>query len=170
MKPTIKLLSAIFAVALAFTACGGGGGSDEPEPTPTPTPTPTPDPGPPSGKHLTMTCDMPADASEVTISLTGLTSEVRSKSGSASWLTTTLQPYTSGTPQLTVACQQNLDINERSQDVTLLAHSQASTSKYEVSDTLVLTVRQTVYQGGGTNTDDPNNTYSDQPAYSRTSR
>ncbi len=110
---------------------------------------------------------MPADASEVIISLTGLSSEVRSKSGSATWVTTTLLPYTTGTPTLVVSCQQNLDVNERSQDVTLLAHSQASTDQYEVSDTLVLTVRQTVYQGDGTNTEDPNDTYSDQPAYSK---
>ncbi len=162
MKPTIKMLSAIFAAALTLTACGG---EDPVEPTPPPTPTPDPDPEPPSGKYLTMTCDMPADASETTVTLSGLTSEVTGKSGSAAWLTTTLLPYTSGTPQLTVTCQQNLTTAERLQDVMLLARSQASTTKYEVSDTLVLTVRQTVYQGGGVDADNPNDTYSDQPAF-----
>lgn len=163
---TIKILSIAFAAAISVAACGGGDDNDTPTPTPNP-PTPVTPDTPPSGKHLTMTCDMPADASEITVSLTGLTDEVTSKTGTAPWLTTTLVAYTTGTPQVTVACQQNLTTAERTQDVMFLAHSQASTGKYAVSDTLVLTVRQAMYSDGGIYVDDPNDTPTDQPAYSR---
>ena len=84
---TIKILSIAFTVCLALLACGGGDG-DEPSPTPTPTPTP---PTPTvKGKHLTKVCNMPADASEQLVELTGLTSEATHKGGVAKWLTTTL--------------------------------------------------------------------------------
>jgi hypothetical protein len=163
---TIKILSIAFAAAISLAACGGDDEPDSPTPTPNP-PTPeTPD-TPPTGKHLTMTCDMPADASEITVSLKGLTDEVTSQTGTAPWLTTTLTAYTTGTPQVTVACQQNLTTAVRTQDVTFLAHSQASTAKYAVNDTLVLTVRQAVYSDGGSYVDDPNGTVTDQPAFSR---
>ena len=112
MKTNAFLYIAL-AAALALTACGGGDDPDEPTPQP---PTPTQ----PKGKHLTQQCDMPADASEITIRLQGLSSEVSRKSGSASWLTTTLVPYTSGTPEVTVACTQNLTTATRSQEVTFI--------------------------------------------------
>ena len=99
---------------------------------------------------------MPADASEITIRLQGLSSEVSRKSGSASWLTTNLVPYTSGTPEVTVACTQNLTTATRSQEVTFIASN----------DTLVLNVRQAVY-AGGTDVNNPSDTPTDQPAYSR---
>ena len=148
MKTNAFLYIAL-AAALALTACGGGDDPDEPTPLP---PTPTQ----PKGKHLTQQCDMPADASEITIRLQGLSSEVSRKSGSASWLTTSLVPDTSGTPEVTVACTQNLTTATRSQEVTFIA----------TNDTLVLNVRQAVY-AGGTDVNNPSDTPTDQPAYSR---
>ena len=150
---TTKILSILFTVCLTLLSCGGGSSND---PIPDPKPQP-PTPNTPKGKHLTQTCDMPADASENVVTLTGLTSEVTRKSGSASWLTTTLESYTSGTPKVKVACTQNLTTETRQQDVTFIA----------TNDTLVLTVRQTVYSGDGTNVDNPNDTPTDQPAYAR---
>ncbi len=151
---TIKILSIAFTVCLALLACGGGDG-DEPSPTPTPTPTP---PTPTvKGKHLTKVCNMPADASEQLVELTGLTSEATHKGGLARWLTTTLRTYTGGTPHVVVACRQNLEVDPREIDVTFVA----------ANDTLVLTVRQAAYTGGETDVDNPNGTYTDQPAYSR---
>ena len=144
---TIKILSIAFTVCLALLACGGGDG-DEPSPTPTPTV---------KGKHLTKVCNMPVDASEQLVELTGLTSEATLKGGVARWLTTTLRTYTGGTPHVVVACRQNLEVDPREIDVTFVA----------ANDTLVLTVRQAAYTGGGTDVDNPNGTYTDQPAYSR---
>jgi hypothetical protein len=145
---TIKMLSIAFTVCLALLACGG---SDD-DPTPTPPPTPTV-----KGKHMTKICDMPADASEQQVELTGLTSQATHKGGVAAWLTTTLSTYTGGTPRVAVVCRQNLDVNPRQIDVTYVA----------ANDTLVLTVRQAAYTGGATDVDNPNETYTDQPAYSR---
>ena len=148
---TIKILSLIFATSLTILSCGGG---DDDNITPQPQP---PTPEQPKGKHLTQQCDMPADASEIIIALRGLSSEARHVGGVARWLTTTLQPYSGGTPQVKVACQQNLNVDTRQQDITFIA----------TNDTLVLTVRQAAYTGGGTNVNTPNDTYTDQPAYSR---
>ncbi len=147
----LKYISMVFVSCLVLISCGGGGDD------PTPTPTPTPNPPTPStkGKFLTQTCNMPADASESIVKLQGLTSKITSKSGSISWLTITEQPYTSGTPEVLVACKQNLQTNPRSVDVLFLASN----------DTLMLTVRQGVYTSG-TDVNDPNNTHTDQPAYS----
>ena len=141
-----------FAISLFLLSCGGGGG-DTAEPTPQPTPTPT------VGKFLTKQCDMPAEGSEITIALTGLTKEVTRTAhvGTATWVTTTLQPYTGGTPQVTVACTQNLETATRTHDVIFLA----------ASDTLLLTVSQQAYQNGGTDVNNPVDTPTDQPAWSR---
>lgn len=146
---TIKNLSIAFALCMTLLSCGG---DDDDTPTPQP-----PTPEQPKGKHLTKQCDMPADESEVIIALTGLTSEARHTAGLATWLTTTLQPYTSGTPQVKVACRQNLEVDARQQDVTFIA----------TNDTLVLTVRQAAYSGGDTDVNNPNSTYTDQPAFGR---
>jgi len=145
-------LSFVLVAGMALLSCGGSSNGDEPTPLPTPTPTPTP-----KGKHLTKVCNMPADASEQLVELTGLTAEARHIGGVATWLTTTLRTYTGGTPHVVVACRQNLNVDPRQIDVTFVA----------ANDTLVLTVRQTVYTGSGTDVDNPNDTYTDQPAFSR---
>ena len=149
MKRIVLFFMALVA-SIALLSCGGDDGG----PTQIPTPPPAPKP---HGKHLTKVCDMPADASEQLVVLTGLTSQVTHMSGVATWLTTTLSTYTSGTPQVVVACKQNLDIDARQTDVTFIA----------TNDTLVLTVRQAAYVGGGTDVDHTDDTYTDQPAYSR---
>ena len=61
----------IMVVATIMLACSK---DDSSSPTP-PTP-PAPTPAAPVGKHMTQNCNMPADASEQTVSLTGLTAEV----------------------------------------------------------------------------------------------
>ena len=147
---TIKILSIAFAVCLTLWSCGGGDDDD------TPTPQPQPTPGTVKGKHFTQTCNMPADASETIVTLTGLTSEVTRKKGSASWLTVNAVPYTGGTPQVAVVCTQNLGTDARQQEVSFIA----------ANDTLVLTVRQAAYTGG-TDVDNPNDTFTDQPAFAR---
>lgn len=145
---TIKLFSIVFVACLSLQSCGGG--DDSPSPTPTPTPTPT------KGKFLTQQCNMPADASETTISLTGLTSQVTTKKdvGTASWVTTTLAPYSTVTPAVTINCTQNLETKARSHDVIFLASN----------DTLLLTIKQACYTSG-TDVNNPNDTPTDQPAY-----
>jgi arabinogalactan endo-1,4-beta-galactosidase len=75
---------------------------------------------------------MPAEASESIVTLTGLTQKVTSTTGTAAWLTTTLQEYTSGTPQVKVSCAANEQADSRSQAVTF----------FSAKDTLVLTIRQ----------------------------
>ena len=147
---TIKILSIAFAVCLTLLSCGGGDDDD------TPTPQPQPTPGTVKGKHFTLTCNMPAEASENVVTLTGLTSEVTRKKGSASWLTVNAVPYTGGTPQVAVVCTQNLGTDARQQEVSFIA----------ANDTLVLTVRQAAYTGG-TDVDNPNDTFTDQPAFAR---
>ena len=112
---TIKMLSIAFTVCLTLLACGGSG--DDPTPTPPPTP-PTPTA---KGKHMTKICNMPADASEQQVELTGLTSQATHKGGVAKWLTTTLSTYTGGTPQVVVVCRQNLEVDARQIDVTFVA-------------------------------------------------
>ena len=145
---TTKFLSMIFAASLVLLSCGGGAGDD---------PDPTPVPAPAKGKSFTKQCDMPAEASETIVNLTGLTSEITRRKGSASWLTINAVPYTGGTPQVAVACQQNTSAEARQQEVTFLA----------ANDTLVLTVRQAGFTGGGTDVNSPNDVPTDQPAFSR---
>ena len=102
---------------------------------------------------------MPAEASEKTVTLTGLSTAISRQVQAAGkdWLTVTQVPYTPGTPQVKVACTQNLQTSQRAMDVVFIA----------ASDTLLLTVRQAVFTGGGTDVTDPNDTPSDQPAFSR---
>ena len=142
----------IACLALLTWSCGGGG-SDEPEPTPTPPPTPAT-----KGKHYTKTFDMTAKSESATISLSGLTDKMSNNSGSASWLTVTVKPYTSGTPEVELTVTENSQKDSRQQDVTF----------YAAKDTLVLTVRQAAFNAnGGTDMDSPFGTPSSQPGYAR---
>ena len=152
---TLRILSIALTAILALAACGGG--SDDPDDPYTPTPNP---PTPQTqGKYLRQTHNMPADASESTVTLNGLSSAISRTThvGTASWITVTNQPYSSGTPRVTVACQQNLETTARSHDVIFIA----------ANDTVQLTVNQAVYAGGGTDVNNPSDTPTDQPAYSR---
>ena len=155
----IKYPFIIMAVATTLIACG----KDD---TTTPAPPPAPAPAAPVGNRLTQLCTMPPEASQQTITLTGLTAEVTRIEGSASWLTTTTITYAGGTPQLQVACQQNLTNQPRTQAVTCMARSQNSTPDYFVLDTFVLTITQTTYQPGA-DIEHPNDNYTDQPAYTK---
>ena len=58
-------------------------------------------------------------------------------------------------PKVKVTCSQNLNVESRQQDVTFIA----------TNDTVVLTVRQAAYNGGGTDVNNPSDTPTDQPAY-----
>lgn len=145
----VSLWALLFILLLA--ACGGGGG-DEPEPTPTPTPTPGT-----TGKHLQQTCDLPAAAAEQVVTLNGLTSGVSRQVGTVGWLSTELLPYTSGTPQVLLKASENLEMQARQHQVQFIAQR----------DTVTLTVRQAAYSAnGGTDTGHPQDTPTDQPAYS----
>lgn len=146
---TIKYLSIAFIFSLVLLSCGGGG-DDEPD-------TPTP-PAPVSGKHLTQTCDMAAEASEVIITLKGLSAEIDRISGSASWLSISAQPYTGGQPEVKVSAKENQQASARQQDITFFA----------ARDTLVLTVRQAAPESvPSTDTGKLHDTPTDQPAFSR---
>lgn len=151
----LKYLALPFMAAFACVSisCGGGDGQNDPY-TPTPTPTPTPQPTI-KGKHLTMTLDMPAEASENVITLKGLSDAVSRTSGGASWLIVTPLSYVSGAPQAKVAVTANLQSEARQQDVSFFA----------AADTLVLTVRQSGYKGGDGGVDNPYDIHTDQPAY-----
>lgn len=139
------------SLALLTWSCGGSD-SDDPEPTPTP-PQPTT-----KGRHLTKTHDMTAKSEAATISLSGLSAEVSRNTGSASWLTVTVKPYTSGTPEVELKVTENSEKTSRQQDITF----------YAAKDTLVLTVRQAAFNAnGGTDTESPFGTPSSQPGYAR---
>lgn len=145
--------AAILAIALLAAGCGGGG-SDEPEPTPTPPPTPTPA----KGSHLTRTYSIDARASETIVKLTGLSAAVTRTTGTASWLTANVLPYTSGTPEVSIAATENSQTAARQQELTF----------YAANDTLVLTVQQASFDSyGGTSMDQPFSTPTDQPGFSR---
>ena len=118
-----------FALLAGFSfLCCGSDDDDLLVPTPS---TPTVK----NGKHLTQTCDMECSASERIVTLSGLSSEVTKTEGSASWLTVTLQAYTSGEPQVKVACNENTQDAPRQQAITFIA----------ATDTLVLTIRQAAH-------------------------
>ena len=149
MKKKKYILLAMMA-ALFLMSCGGGDG-DEPSPTPTP---------PKKGQMYFLTCDMPAEASEKTVALKGLTSAITKKvqAVATDWLTVSKVPYTTCTPEVTVACTQNQQTTKRVMDVVFIA----------ANDTLMLTVSQAAYSiTEETNTENPYDTPTDQPAYSR---
>ena len=152
---TFKFLFIILAATLVLTSCES---ESDPEPQP---PTPTT-----NGKFFSLRCDMPAEASEKTISLTGLTTAItrQVQAISTSWLTVTQLPYTSGTPKVSVACTQNLESSRRVMDIVFLANND--------KDTLLLTVRQDGSTGGSGDggIDVPSDTPTDQPAYGRMGR
>lgn len=147
-------LALMTAMASLLFSCGGGdddgGGGDPYTPPVTPTPNPTA-----KGKFLTKTLDMPAEASEDVVALTGLSAAISRTAGSVSWLTITPLSYVSGAPQIKVTVTANLQTEIRHQDVTF----------YAANDTLLLTVRQNGAKAGGTDVTDPNDTPTDQPAY-----
>lgn len=146
----LKYLKMAFVALMVLTACGGSDDEDTPTPQPPTPPVPTQ-----TGKYLKQTCELPAQQSEKTVELTGLKSDIDRQSGKASWLNVEKQTYAGGTPKVVVSAKENLEKNERLQDVTF----------YSQKDTLVLTVRQAAYKGGGTDVNNPNDTPTDQPAY-----
>lgn len=122
MKKMIPFSLALLT-GLAVLSCSSSNDDEQPAP---------PTPVVPAGKFLTQTCNMAAEASESITTLSGLSSQVTSTEGSAPWLTVTLQPYTSGEPQVKVSCTENTQTTTRQQAVTFIA----------ATDTLVLTVCQ----------------------------
>ena len=147
----IKYISLAFLATVALVACGGGGDSDDPV---------TPEPKPSEGKFILMNHNMPAAASQETVALTGLTSKITKSAGEndASWLTVTQEPYTSGTPKVTLKTQDNTNTTSRSSFLVFVA----------ARDTVALKVIQAAYSGqGGTDINNPNDTQTDQPAYAR---
>ena len=152
---TVKYLSIIFVACLALLACG-----DDPDDPQNPLPDPKPTQG---GKFITLNHNMPATASQETISLTGLTSDITKMAGQndAPWLIVSKEPYTSGTPKVTLRTLDNPDSKVRSAFVVFVA----------ARDTLALTVKQAAYSGGeqtgGTDVDNPHDSTTDQPAYAR---
>ena len=155
---TSRILTIALLAALALAACGGSGDDPDDPYTPTPQP-PTPQT---QGKYSEQTLNMPADASESTVALNGLSAAISLTKhvGNASWMSVTEQTYASGTPRVTVACTQNLETAARSHDIIFIASK----------DTVLLTVRQAAYPGGGTDVNTPSDTPTDQPAYSRGDR
>ena len=144
MKKMKYILMAI--TALTLISCGGG---DEPEPTPTPTPTE-------KGKHLTQSCNMPAEATETVVSLNGLTKAIDRFTTPDSWLTVIRQTYASGTPAVQLSARENTQTEARQQDITF----------YAGRDTLVLTVHQAAYPASsGADVGNTHDTPTDQPAY-----
>lgn len=145
-KIRYMLLAAI--AAFSMMSCGG----DDDNPTPVPTPSK-------DGQVFYMNCDMPAGASEKTVTLTGLTSILTKKVQAVSdWLIITPVPYVSGTPKVTVSCTQNLLTTKRVQEVVFIA----------TNDTLKLTITQAGSEMvEGTDTENPYDTPTDQAAYSR---
>lgn len=148
----LKYLAMAFTAALTCISLSCGGGDDDDPYTPPVSPTPQPTT---KGKHLSMTLDMPAAASDAVTTLTGLSAAVTRNSGAASWLTVTLLPYVSGAPQVKVAATANMQAEKRQHDISFFA----------AADTLVLTVRQSGYKSEGNNMDNPNDVPTDQPAY-----
>ena len=159
MKPNLnmnwtRMLSLLFVASMALLSCGGSDDSDDTiPPTPNP-PTPTT-----KGKFLTMRHELPAKASEEILALTGLSSSISQMAGedhTASWLTVTKEAYTSGAPKVKLKATENLQTTKRSAYVVFIA----------ASDTLALYIDQAVYQSG-TDVNNPTDTPTDQPAYSR---
>ena len=74
----------------------------------------------------------------------------------SSWLTITKEAYTSGAPKVKLKATENMQTTKRSAYVVFVA----------AKDTLALTINQAVYQSG-TDVNNPNDTSTDQPAYSR---
>lgn len=141
------MITLLTSLVLMATGCSSGGG-DDPAPTPVPS----------TGRHLTQTCNMEPHASQVTVTLTGLTAAVTRHTGSNAWVIVVPKTYTSGAPQVTVSVAENATSDSRSQELTF----------YAATDTLVLTVRQAAFDaGGGTSMDNPFDTPSDQPAFAR---
>lgn len=148
---TIKYLSLIIAACFALSSCDSGEEGDDVVPPAK------------KGQFFSMTCNMPSNASEKEVALKGLTSAITDQvqAMSTKWLTVTQLPYTSGTPRVTVACTENTTAKDRIMDIVFLASN----------DTLLFTVRQAAGSStpsdGGTDVDNPHDTTSDQPAYSR---
>ena len=153
---TIKYLSIALAACLTLTSCGG---SDDPDDPINPTPQPQPPTPSTQGKFLAMKHDLPAKASEEIFTLEGLTSSISKMAGeeySSSWLTVTKEAYTSGAPKVKLKATENLSTTKRSGYVVFVA----------AKDTLALTITQAIYTSG-TDVNNPTDTPTDQPAYSR---
>ena len=159
MKPNLnmnwtKILSLIFVAGMTLMSCGGSDDPDDPI-------NPTPNPPKPNtqGKFLTMKHELPAKASEEILTLNGLSSIISEMAGadySSSWLTVTKEAYTSGAPKVKLKATENMQTTKRSAYIVFVA----------ARDTLALTINQAVYQSG-TDVNNPNDTSTDQPAYSR---
>ena len=156
MKTVIKYLSIAFFACMTMLACGN---VDDPDDPYTPTPTPNPPTPTTQGKFMSMDHDIPAAASEEILTLTGLSSSISEMAGQdyfSSWLTITKEAYTSGAPKIKLIAKENLTTTTRLGYVVFVA----------AKDTLALTIKQAVYKSG-TDVNNPNDTPTDQPAYSR---
>lgn len=145
-------ITAVLLLALAISGCSSDSDRTDSEPV---TPVPA-KPTPPTGKHFAKTCGVGPYASDTIIELRELTSPVSQTTGTADWFTTTLLTDTSKVQKLKVRTTENSLVGSRQQDITF----------YAGLDTLVLTVQQAAFNyRGGTNTGQPYDTPSDEPAY-----
>ena len=95
------------------------------------------------------------DAGSQSVRLTNLNTAISAIENGAAWLTVEKEIYTIGSPSVKLTATANDDTQQRTATATITA---------ENGDKVVLTVTQAARTYG---IDDPHNTESDQPAYSR---
>ena len=145
----ISLLLAFVAI-MTLTACPG----EKKEPSPL-------NPVNPEGKTYQQAETLSAENADKTVTLTNLKTAIKDIEYNADWLTVIKQSYTSGSPSLRLTATANVkdgeSTNSRSCTVTITANS---------GDKVLLNVTQ---QGAERKTgiDNPHDTPTDQPAYSR---
>lgn len=137
----LYLLSGI--ALLMLTAC-----PNDPDPEPNPVIDPV-------AQTHTQEIVMPPKASEKTVTLTQLSTDISTVENSASWLTVEKQTYSSGSPQIKLRSTDNTGTVERKCAVTITATS---------GDKVILSVTQ---QSEGTGIDDLHGSQTDKPAYHR---
>ena len=134
----------VLAVATVLTMLGCGGDDNKEES--------------PEGQTYQQSVIIDSQGTQQTVTLTNLNSKIDDVKNTNTWLTVLIGTYTSGSPDIVLSAEENINAQKRNGNVTITSVS---------GDKVILTVTQQEAEEQKAGIEDAHDVPTDQPAYSR---